>query len=86
MPTEDQDIKTLIWFSNGFYSISETDEKEAFIFKDLRYPLMDEEDSNSSVFSFLIKKENNNWMLQPIHMDQPKEKDFEDFWNRLKGI
>jgi inner membrane protein len=86
LPTEDQDIKTLIWFSNGFYSISETDEKEAFIFKDLRYPLMDEEDSNSSVFSFLIKKENNNWMLQPIYMDQPNEKNFKDFWNRLKGI
>tara|TARA_B110000003_G_C16560966_1_gene500403 strand:- start:198 stop:1220 length:1023 start_codon:yes stop_codon:yes gene_type:complete len=86
LPTEDQDIKTLIWFSNGFYSISETDEKEAFIFKDLRYPLIDEEDSNSSVFSFLIKKENNNWMLQPIYMDQPNEKNFEDFWNRLKGI
>ncbi len=40
IPTNDKDIQTLIWFSNGFYSVTESAERGVFIFKDLRYPLM----------------------------------------------
>ena len=81
-----KDIKTLIWFSDGFYSISKTTDKDTFIFKDLRYPLLNEDDPNSSVFSFKIKHENNRWVAQPFYPKDTKEKDVSAFWERLKGI
>jgi len=86
LPTEDKDIQTLIWFSDGFYSVSKAEEHDTFIFKDLRYPLMDENDPNSSVFSFSIRKENERWIAAPFYPKNPNEKDLANFWNRLKGI
>ena len=84
--SNDSDIKTLIWFSDGFYSIAETPEKDTYVFKDLRYPLMNEEDPNSSVFNFKIKKKKQRWMAQPFYPKEVKEKDISAFWKRLKGI
>ena len=84
--SNDSDIKTLIWFSDGFYSIAETPEKDTYVFKDLRYPMMNEEDPNSSVFNFKIKKKKQRWMAQPFYPKEVKEKDISAFWKRLKGI
>lgn len=86
LPIQDQDIQTLIWFSNGFYSISPTDKNKEYIFKDLRYPLLDEDDSNSSIFSFSIKKKAERWIALPLSTRELDGKDLEKFWNRVKGI
>jgi inner membrane protein len=80
------DIKTLIWFSDGFYSISKTNEKGVFVFKDLRYPLLSEDDPNSSVFKFKINKKNKRWIAQPFYPKEMNRKDVLAFWERLKGI
>lgn len=86
LPAKDKDIQTLIWFSDGFYSVSKTENNATFIFKDLRYPLMDENDPNSSVFSFLIREENERWIATPFYPENLSEKELTNFWNRLKGI
>lgn len=82
----DFDIKTLIWFSDGFYNFSPTDEKDTLIFRDLRYPLLDENDPNSSVFSFKITKTKMGWDTVPFDPETPKRDDLSAFWQRLKGI
>ena len=86
IPSSHKDIQTLIWFSNGFYCIAPTENKDTFIYKDLRYPLMKEDDPNSSVFSFVIKKIDKRWTAMPFYPENTSENDLKDFWERLKGI
>ena len=47
---------------------------------------MDENDTNSSVFRFLIKKTNQEWDSVPFEAKAPDKRSFHKFWNRLKGI
>ncbi|MFL2621051.1 MAG: metal-dependent hydrolase [Flavobacteriaceae bacterium] len=86
LPLKDKNIQTLIWFSDGYFSFTTTKEKNTFFFNDLRYPLMDENDINSSVFRFLIKKTNQEWDSIPFETKAPDKRSFQDFWTRLKGI
>ena len=86
LPLKDKNIQTLIWFSDGYFSFTTTKEKNTFFFIDLRYPLMDENDINSSVFRFLIKKTNQEWDSIPFEAKVPDKRSFQDFWTRLKGI
>ena len=86
LPLKDKNIQTLIWFSDGYFSFTTTKEKNTFFFNDLRYPLMDENDINSSVFRFLIKKTNQEWDSIPFEAKTPDKRSFQDFWTRLKGI
>ena len=82
----DDNIQTLIWFSDGFYSFSTTEDKNKFIYRDLRYPMMDENDPNSSIFSFIIKNDNVNWKIFPSNIKKPEKNNLINFWSRLKGI
>ena len=86
LPLKDKNIQTLIWFSDGYFSFTATKEKNTFFFNDLRYPLMDENDTNSSVFRFLIKKTNQEWDSVPFEAKAPNNSSFQEFWTRLKGI
>lgn len=86
LPLKDKNIQTLIWFSDGYFSFTSTKEKNTFFFNDLRYPLMDENDTNSSVFRFLIKKTNQEWDSIPFEPKAPDKSSFLEFWTRLKGI
>ena len=47
---------------------------------------MKEDDPNSSVFSFVIKKIDKRWTAMPFYPENTSEKDLKDFWERLKGI
>jgi inner membrane protein len=47
---------------------------------------MDENDPNSSVFSFSIEKVNERWIAAPFYPVNPDEEDVLNFWNRIKGI
>jgi len=86
LSVKDDNIQTLIWFSDGFYSFSPTEDKNKFIFRDLRYPMMDENDPNSSIFSFIIKNDKENWNIFPSNIEKPEKNNLRNFWSRLKGI
>jgi inner membrane protein len=81
-----KDLKTLAWFSSGYYSLNETEASDTFLFKDLRYPLMNENDPNSSVFKFMISKKEDRWEAAPFYDSDVNKADLDAFWTRLKGI
>lgn len=81
-----KDIKCLSWFSNGYFSIYKVDDT-TYQYNDLRYPLLDTEDPNSSVFSMQIYKDENRLNMKPFKpkYDSLKKVLFE-MWTRIKGI
>lgn len=85
-PEEYQDIKQLSWFSNGYFSVYKIEDNK-YQYNDLRYPLLDEDDPNSSVFGMLLYKENGRLNMKPF---APKFENIEtvmsDLWERTKGI
>ena len=46
------DLQTLTWFSNGFYALDKISATGQIRYKDLRFPLLDENDPKSSLFGF----------------------------------
>lgn len=82
----DNNIETLVWFSDGYYSLTQTKSDNVLIFRDLRYPLLNEDDPNSSVFTFKIVKSNRGWDAKSFEPEEPSRGDLSAFWNRLKGI
>ena len=85
VPWENRDIKTLSWFSNGYYNIIPLDSVGQFRYNDLRYPLLNAEDPNSSVFSFTIYKDEDRWNILPFEGKPPSSEDLSVFWKRIKG-
>ncbi|WP_412985589.1 metal-dependent hydrolase [Pontimicrobium sp. IMCC45349] len=83
--TDYKDIQTLSWFSNGYYNLIPLEEENTFRYNDLRYPLLNESDPNSSVFSFTIKKEGERWNALPFEGKPPSSEDLSVFWKRIKG-
>ena len=85
-PDEFYDIKNLAWFSNHYYSIYKIKDN-VYQYNDLRYPILDENDPNSSVFSLGLYKDNDRLNIKPF---KPKFENFEtvmsDLWKRIKGI
>ena len=66
------DIKTLRWFSNEFYTLSSLNNNQV-IYKDLRYPLLDQKDSTSSLFSFELIKEKKRWNTKSLSEERFKD-------------
>jgi len=83
-PTSNSDIKTLAWFSNGYYNFIEKP-GDTLRYNDLRYPSLDFEDPNNSVFSFTLKKEGERYDILPFNGRPPSSEDFDNFLNRIKG-
>ena len=78
-------IKDLAWFSNYYYSIYKIGDN-AYQYNDLRYPLTNDENSNSSVFKFLLYEENNQINMKPFERNEDNISDALDaLWVRLKG-
>ncbi|GAA3605172.1 metal-dependent hydrolase [Flavivirga amylovorans] len=84
-PSEFNDIKDLAWFSNYYYSVYKISD-DHYQYNDLRYPILDENDPNSSVFSLTLYKDNDRLNIKPF---EPKFDNFEsvmsDLWERIKG-
>lgn len=80
------DIKNLAHFSNQYYSVYKIGDNE-YQYNDLRYPIADENNPNSSVFRMVLFKEKNRLNMKPF---RPKTNDFNNaitkLWIRLKGI
>ena len=74
------------WFSGGYYSLSETSDPNTFLYKDLRYPMMDENDPNSTIFKFTITKKEDRWEAAPFSAPDVNRGSLDSFWTRLKGI
>ncbi|MDY0780772.1 metal-dependent hydrolase [Tenacibaculum sp. IB213877] len=83
---ENDDIKTLRWFSNDYFNVHQVDSLGTFRYNDLRYPLLNPEDKNSSIFSFRLQKNGNRWEALPLYDRAPNKKDLQKFWERIKGL
>ncbi|MGK0253164.1 MAG: inner membrane protein [Mariniflexile sp.] len=85
-PQEFMDVKNLAHFSNQYYSVYKIGDNQ-YQYNDLRYPAIDENNPNSSVFSMSLFKENQRLNMKPF---KPKTTDFNkamsNLWQRLKGI
>lgn len=85
-PSEFKDINDLAWFSNQYYSVYKLNENE-YQYNDLRYPLLDLDNPNTSVFSLLLYKDKNRLNMKPF---KPKFDSLGDvmasLWERIKGI
>lgn len=76
------DLETLKWFSKDYYALYQLDSTGPVIYNDLRYPLLNENDPNSSLFSFELFQEGDRWNSRP---PDEKFKDL-DLRDALKGI
>ena len=85
-PDKFKDIESLAWFSDGYYTVYKIG-NNLYQYNDLRYPILDENDPNSSVFSMQLYKDNERLNMKPF---EPKVDDmnavFLDLWERIKGI
>ena len=80
------DIKTLTWFSKGYYNIVPIDSSENVQYLDLRYPLLNPKDSRTSVFRFELKEDGNRWDMVPFSGNPPSKKDLNEFLKRFWGV
>ena len=80
------DIQKLAWFSNHYYSVYKIGDNQ-YQYNDLRYPLSEETNLNSSVFSMMLFNEKGRLNMKPF---EPKTDDFNkamtSLWLRLKGV
>ena len=59
------DLQTLTWFSKGFYALDTVGSAQEIRYKDLRFPLLDENNKNSSLFSFDLIETPPRWDSKP---------------------
>lgn len=84
------DLKTLNWFSNGYYNLAPIDSSKNIRYNDLRYPLLNAKNKNSSVFSFELEKNGARWenhrYVDDSFKKTPLSETFSQFWQRIKGL
>lgn len=79
-------LQTLAWFSNQYYNLSKKEKVGTYRYVDLRYPMLNPEDPNTSVFNFTIFFKNGKWDILPFDGTPPNKEDFSKFIERIKGI
>ncbi len=82
----DKNLQTLAWFSNDYFQVSKKDKIGTYKYTDLRYPMLDPDDANTSLFNFTIFLENNEWDILPFDRNPPKKEAFSKFIDRFWGI
>ncbi|PQJ79378.1 metal-dependent hydrolase [Polaribacter porphyrae] len=82
----DENLQTLAWFSNNYYNLSKKEKVGTYQYTDLRYPMLNPDDPNTSVFNFTVFHENGEWDILPFSGSPPNKEDFNKFIERLKGI
>jgi len=81
-----KDIEKLSWFSNGYYSVYKIDHN-LYQYNDLRYPLLNDKDPNSSVFSLKLFKDDARLNIKPFKPKYGKlQTVLKAMWTRIKGI
>ncbi|MGS2725954.1 metal-dependent hydrolase [Psychroserpens sp. BH13MA-6] len=80
-----EDIERLAWFSNDYYNV-ESLEDSTYVYKDLRYPLVETREGYQSVFNLKLYKTHGRLDMKPF---APAMEDFKftmrALWRRLKG-
>jgi len=80
------DIKGLAWFSNDYYSVEKL-KGNGYLYKDLRYPLIETKDGYKAVFNLKLYKTDGRLNMKPL---VPEMEDFSFamhlLWIRMKGI
>ncbi len=79
------DLQKLRWFSNEYYNLEKNDDG-TYNYIDLRYPILNANDKNSSVFKFTLVQKKNRWDILPFRGNPPNKKEFNQFIERIKGI
>ena len=79
------DIKTLIWFSNGYYNLAPMDASKNIQYLDLRYPLLNPTKATTSMFRFELKEDGNRWNMVPFSGNRPSKEDLNEFFKRFSG-
>jgi len=75
----------LAWFSNNYYSIYKMDDN-TYRYNDLRYPLTNMNNPNSSVFSFMLFNDDGNINMKPFEQSEDNVSEtLSALWERLKG-
>jgi inner membrane protein len=82
----DNNLETLAWFSNNYYNVSKKEKTGTYKYVDLRYPMLNPDDINTSVFNFTVSFKNDEWDILPFNGSPPSKEDFSLFLERLKGI
>lgn len=82
---EYNDIKGLAWFSNDYFNVDLIDD-DNYLYKDLRYPLVETRNGYKAVFNLRLFKDGDRLNMKPF---APEMEDFEytmdALWRRLKG-
>ncbi|WP_299122479.1 metal-dependent hydrolase [uncultured Winogradskyella sp.] len=82
---EYKDINDLAWFSNDYYIVEALDNGD-YLYKDLRYPLVETREGFKAIFNLKLYKTNNRLDMKPF---APEMGDFKftmsALWARLKG-
>ncbi len=82
----DKNLQTLTWFSNNYYNLSKQKKVGTYKYIDLRYPMLNPEDENTSLFNFTIFFEDGKWDILPFNGNPPNKEDFQKFKERFWGI
>lgn len=78
-------VEKLAWFSNAYYSIYKI-ENNVYRYNDLRYPIADKNNPNSSVFSFRLFDDNGQLNMKSFERGEEKVSEaLSQLWERLKG-
>lgn len=88
--SKDKDLSTLAWFSDNYYVIRKSRQDSIFKYSDLRYPLLDPNNSESSLFTFKIFKNDNRWDMTnsgpDFNQNTSPANFFQPIIERIKGI
>ena len=83
--TEYEDIKNLAWFSDDYFNVEIIDGNN-YLYKDLRYPLVETRNGYKAVFNLKLFKDEDRLNMKPF---APEMEDFQytidALWRRLKG-
>jgi len=85
----DKDLTTLTWFSDDYYKVRQSDIEGEYKYSDLRYPLLNPNDVESSLFSFRIFNKDGRWDMKNSRPDFDDNANFKSIFapmiERLKG-
>jgi inner membrane protein len=80
-----RDLEYLAWFSNDYFNVEKLEDGD-YLYKDLRYPLVETRDGYRAIFNLKLYKTNDRLDMKPF---APEMDDFEftinALWERLKG-
>lgn len=82
----DENLQTLAWFSNDYFTIHKKEKIGTYKYTDLRYPMLNPDDITTSVFNFTVFFENGEWDILPFDGNTPSKEDFAKFTERFWGI